>query len=183
MADRLLLEEGWENDEEKCYHIEKMWDHHHAIIRLLVASNGLYTNKQIADMVGCTDQTVSNVRNSSLGKARLAQLHKQADDEAIALGKRIMETAPLAVEMLEKQINDGLESDREEKEVRSQAVRASLGILDHAHPKTLKKQELHAHVTLEQLNEIKERHRAAKAEEAQITEAEVITDPEEDESE
>ena len=160
---------------ERSYHAKKLYDHHQGILRLLVASNGHFTNEAIANIIGCTPQTVCNVRNSDLGKVRLAEMHKKADDEAVALGKRIMEAAPVAVDMLEKTMKEGLDDEFGDKDVRSQAVRASLGVLDHAHPKTTQSKNIHAHVTVEQLDEIKERHNKARAEEADMIEAEVVT--------
>lgn len=142
------------------YHVERIWDHHRGIIRLLVASNGTFTNEQIANEIGCTAQTVSNVRNSPLAKARLEVMHGEADKDAVSIAKRIKEIAPLAVAVLEKTMGEALADEEGDDKLRNTGVRAALGALEFAVPKKAEISGVIGHVTLEQIEQMKQRARA-----------------------
>ena len=78
----------------KGHQIAKMWDNHHEIARLLVL--GL-NNAEIAERMGCTPQTVSNVRNSPVVQDKLAILHAVRDVATGDLASEIAEMAPMAL--------------------------------------------------------------------------------------
>jgi hypothetical protein len=153
--------------EEKKYEVQKIWDHHRQIIRLLVASNGSYTNQDIADQVGCSAQTVSNVRNSPIVKARVAMMHREADKNAVSIAERIRIIAPMAVDVLRQTMEQTMATNKDGESVcddklRSQGVRSAIAVLDHAHAKTVNAAVFHGHMTLAEITEIKSRVRSAK---------------------
>lgn len=147
-------------DGNQNYQIEELWDHHKQIIRLLVASNGSYTNEHIAQLVGCTAQTVSNVRNNPLAKARLEILHTEADKDAVSISRRIKEIAPIAIAVLEKTMSEALVDEDGDDKLRNAGVKSALGALEYAAPKKSELAATVTHITLEQIEKIRERARA-----------------------
>lgn len=155
---------------KKSYEIQRLWEHHHQVKRLLVISNGSYTNRQIADIVGCSKQTVSNVRNHPLMRAELEKMMAAADAEAINVGKQIREIAPLAVEVMRETMEDSLDEYADPK-VRALGVRSAIATLDHAHPKQTRGTVLHGHLSLGQIQDLKNK---VKVEQSVPTEAVMI---------
>ena len=87
-------------DGNKSYDIKRLWGQQKEILRLI--SSGLYNNKQIAEMVGVTPQTVSNIINSALGKQTLDMLQGAADSETVDLMVKIRALAPIAISVQEE---------------------------------------------------------------------------------
>ena len=147
-ADRRFATEG------RKYDIKELWDKHKEIARQLVLGG---SNVSIADTIGCTPQTVSNVRNSPLGQAELARLHSGRDDETINIAKRIEEFAPVALELLES-IMTGKQSGASvalrAKVASSHLARAGYGEVQKVHA-------LHGYVTKNDLDELKARAQGA----------------------
>ena len=90
-----FLEEGNKN-----YDIKRLWGQQKEILRMV--ASGLYNNKQIAEMVGVTPQTVSNIINSSLGKQTLEVLQGAADAETVDLMVKLRALAPIALSVQEE---------------------------------------------------------------------------------
>lgn len=88
---------------DRKYNIENMWDTHHEIIRLLL--QGL-AHVDIAAIVGCTPQTVSNVANSPICREKLAVMRAARDCDAVDLAKKIHEIAPKAIAVIEDILDD-----------------------------------------------------------------------------
>jgi len=147
---------------EKKYSIEKVWDHHHAIKRMLVATNGKFTNKEIAEAVGCTPQTVSNVRNDPMVRALIDDMQGKADEKAIDVSQKVKEMFPLAAKVLENTMRLA-ETEEDvamiDSKVLSQSVRSAVTVLDHAHPKTTQGLVMHGHLTMEQIEALKKKAR------------------------
>jgi len=158
MADSRFLE----NPEDKVYSIERIWDHHESIVNMLVATNGSFTNKQIAKEIGCSAQTVSNVRNNPLIRAKITALQGRANDEAVDVGKKIKEMFPLAAQILEntmKLVETEEDMAMADPRIISQSVRAAVTVLDHAHPKQTQATVMHGHMTMSQIDAIKNKVR------------------------
>ena len=81
------------------YDIKRLWGQQKEILRLV--ASGLYKNKDIADIVGVTPQTVSNIINSALGKQTLEILNGAADSEMVDLMVKIRALAPIALTVQE----------------------------------------------------------------------------------
>ena len=132
------------------YNIKELWDKHREITRQLVLGG---TNVTIAETIGCTPQTVSNVRNSPLGQAELQRLHGGRDEETVNIARRIEEFVPQALSVLEDIITGRMPGT-------SVALRAkvSAGHLSRAgYGEVHKVHALHGYVTKADVEEIKAR--------------------------
>lgn len=170
MPDRRFLQDRT----RKRYSIQRVWEHHHQIKRLLVASNGKFTNQQIADAVGCSAQTVSNVRNDPMVSALVRDLSGKADDEAVDIAQQVKKLAPIAFNVLRRSMENSLVED--DPKVVGQGVRSAISVLDHVHAKKQDGRVLHAHVTYDDILRAKERAVAARR--VVETEAEVVKEEE-----
>jgi len=143
--------------ENKQYQISHLWEMHKEIIRLLVMSDRGYTNKYIGEQVGCTAQTVSNVRNSPLAREEIAKLSGARDESAKELAQRVREIAPLAIDLLRETMSEAMTDGATDPKLLSQGVRGAIAVIDHAIPKQIKGEILHGHLTLGQINEMKQK--------------------------
>ena len=149
---------------ERRYNIKELWDKHREIARQLVLGG---TNVGIASVVGCTPQTVSNVRNSPIGQAELERLHGARDDETVNIAKRIEEFAPVALELLENIMTGkqpGASVALRAKVATGHLGRAGYGEVHKVHA-------LHGYVTKDDLEEIKARALSAMFERVVDTQA------------
>lgn len=134
------------------FEIQEMWERHHQICRLAVM--GL-KGKAIAETLGITEQTVSNTLNSAIVKRHLSVLRDAADLAAVDVAAEIKALAPLAVKRLREVI------ENEDADAKLQ-VTVSQDILDRAGHGAVKKtqsENLHAHLTMDEIEEIKARAR------------------------
>ena len=140
---------------QKKYQIQRLWDMHHEILRRLVIGQ---KPVDIAEELGITPQTVSNVRNSPIVQRQIKMLQSQRDADAVTIRDRIDFIAPKAVQLLEKKLDEELVEDGEVTQV---GVRAALGTLDFAVPK---RGEINVKfgVDAELLTELKERARKSQ---------------------
>jgi len=97
------------------YDIKRLWGQQKEILRLV--ASGLYKNKEIADMVGVTPQTVSNIINSALGKQTLDMLNGAADAEMVDLMVKIRALAPIALTIQEEILMDDDTPKRLKKDI------------------------------------------------------------------
>ena len=138
------------------YQIMELWDRHHAILRLLALG---MTPKQVADSLGCTTATVGNVQHGELGKRQLSLMRSAADMETVNIMEDIKKLAPIAVAKLEEIL---VNKDSDAKLV----VNVAQDLLDragHAAPKVIQGQFTHAHLTKEDIEELKERAKSITA--------------------
>ena len=82
----------------RAYDVKALWEKHHEIVRQVVLGR---TNGDIAMDIGCTPQTVSNVRNSPLAKEAIDRLSAGRDETVMNIAKRIEEFAPIALGLIE----------------------------------------------------------------------------------
>lgn len=139
---------------ERRYNIKELWDKHREIARQVVLGG---TNVAIAEAIGCTPQTVSNVRNSPLGQAELQRLHGGRDAETVDIARRIEEFAPVALSLLEDIVSGrapGASVALRARVASGQLARAGFGEVH-------KVQALHAHLSRRDIEAIKERGRSA----------------------
>jgi predicted DNA-binding protein (UPF0251 family) len=80
---------------ERSYTVSKLWSRSKEILRLV--ASGLYTQREVAEIVGVTPQTVNNLVNCALGKETLEMLDGAADAEAVDLIGKIKALAPIAL--------------------------------------------------------------------------------------
>ncbi len=141
-------------DGNQNYELCRMYGMHDEIVRLYTSGLKFVT---IAHHLQISPQTVSNLINDPLAQARISKLREARDAEAVEIGSRIMEIAPLAVDMVKKALLEGISKGDTDNKKLSAGIRASSLVLDHAHPKTVKTENIHGHVTWEQLQAIKKR--------------------------
>lgn len=101
MAEAVLKEDGRLADPNlrKTYDIQKLWDSNREILRLLVLG---WKDKEIAEKLGVTPQTVSNTRNSTLGKRQLAVMNGARDAEVMDVKKKVDSLIPMAFQVYEE---------------------------------------------------------------------------------
>ena len=80
------------------YNVQALWERHHEITRQVVLGR---TNAAIAAAIGCTPQTISNVRNSPLAKSEIERLSGARDEDTMSIARRIEEFAPIALQVIE----------------------------------------------------------------------------------
>lgn len=135
----------------KTWCVTEMWDLHKEIARRIHLGQ---KNVVIAKAVGCDPQTVSLVRNSPVVQEHLAIMGGAADADTVDISKRIQELAPQALDVLEEVMNA--------KEQASLALRAKVAesLLDragHAAVRTIRSEGIHAHLTSNDLDKIRQR--------------------------
>jgi len=93
-----------ENRKPIKYQIKHLWGQQKEIIRLV--ASGLYTQKEVAEMVGVSANTVWTIVNSELGRQMLSMLDGASDLETIDLMARLKMLAPLALRVQEEMLFD-----------------------------------------------------------------------------
>lgn len=139
------------------YDIKNIWERQGEMIRRTAL--GL-SNKEVADEIGCSAQTVSNVRNSPLGRAKLAELTARLDEETLDIQKRIQQFAPQALEVLENII----EGRYEEASLNLRAKVASDHLARAGHGTIQKSSSISTVLTADEISRIKARSSRAQAE-------------------
>ncbi len=132
------------------YQIREVQEWHHQILRLAVLG---YRPSDVADILGCTTATVSNVINSELGKRQLMVMRGAADATAVDVMAEIKRLSPVALQRLEEIITT---PDVPVKLVADVAM----DLLDRAGygaPKVIQGQFTHAHLTKEDIEDLKRR--------------------------
>ncbi len=143
--------------EKREYDIKQLWDSHQEILRLLVLGKN---NQQVAEELGITPQTVSNVRNSPLARERLQELQNGRDAETTQIHKRVQQFVPVALKLLE----DIIEGKREDASIGLQA-RTAENYLGRAGHGTIQKIVSHSStLSRDDIEAIKERARSAARE-------------------
>ena len=135
------------------WQVGRMWDKHHEIKRLLLIG---HTNVEIAEMVGCTPQTVSNVKNSEIVQEELSIMRAARDAESIDVATEIRNLAPVAIGMVKEVIN-GQTIDGEKPNL-PMRLRTAEKLLDRAgYGGVQRSVGVHAVFTKDDLDEIKQR--------------------------
>lgn len=146
-----VIDKRFSQEGNKNYHITKMWDLHHAIARLIVLG---FKYVDIATKLNITPQTVSNAANNPVVKRQIALLRGAADKETIDISQKIKELAPKAVQVMEEVMD-------QEGDVSSRRL-AAKDILEMSGHKAVSKIAVgHAHLTIQDIEEIKANARSA----------------------
>lgn len=149
--------------EPRQYQIKQLWDLHHEILRRLLIGQ---KSVEIAADLDVTPATISYVKNSEVGKKQLSLMRSAADVTAVDIAGRIKELAAKAVEVMEA----GLDSENPIG-IRMKAACDILDRAGHGAPKVLRTENIHAHLTAEDISRIKQ---VARMEAAGIIEAEIV---------
>jgi len=147
-----------------------MWDRHHEIKRRIVLG---HTNDQIAQVLGITPQTVSNVRNSPIVMMEVERLRAERDAECLDLAKELEPLQKEAIKVLREIFSKEGEGSAT-IDLKYKAARDLLmpgGMVREPHK--VKAEVAHGIFTMQELEEIKNRVKFAKAQ-GQVVEAEAV---------
>lgn len=123
---------------------------------LLLHYNGL-SHIQIAEEVGLTQHTVSLIVNSDLGRQFLSKLYEETATHAADVKKILDLASPLAAKNLVRVATGEVDATTKEQ------MEASREILDRAgYAKVAKSENVHAHLTAEDILKLKQTGRARK---------------------
>jgi len=152
MADKRLVVDTSERknpyDKSRKYQIETLWERHREILRLRLLG---HKAKAIASILNVTEVTVCNAINSNLGRRHLALMSAARDAEAIDTAKEIDKMVPKAIKIYDK-ILDG------DKDVPlTLQAKVASEVIDRKVPKVTRSENVHAHFTSEEIDEIKKR--------------------------
>lgn len=140
------------NGDGRRYQIQNLWDTHHEIIRLAVLG---MKHVDIARELGVTAVTVSTCLNSEVGRRQLELMRGARDSETIDLAVEIRRKAPVAFRLLQEYMEN---SDFDPK----QRIAIAMDTMDRAGygaPRIVEGRMVHAHLTADDLNDIKQRAR------------------------
>jgi hypothetical protein len=156
---------------KRTWQVSKVWELHDEIKRRILLGQ---KNKVIAEALGCSPQTVSNVRNSPVIQDQLAIMRGARDASTIDIARDIQEFAPKALELL-KSVVEGKGSGQDA----SIALRAreANNFLDRSGHSAVRKHDVrgvHAVLTIDDIEDIKRRAKEAKG---PVIEAEFTTEP------
>ena len=140
------------------FRVSKIWESHAEITRRILLGQ---KNTEIATAIGCSSMTVSNVRNSPVIQDKLAVMSGARDAYTVDIARDIQEFAPKALDLLKNIVlGKGIGANA------SPALRAkeSNNFLDRAGFGAVRKEQvLHAHLTSEEIDQIKERAMGANS--------------------
>lgn len=135
--------------EERSFNIKQLWQRSHEIINLAVRG---MKNVEIAEFMGVTPVTVSNILNSELGMRKMSELRQARDEEVKKDVARIRHLTDKALSFYNKALtNEHGEIDlKTQKEVADTVVLQLSGL--RAPDKSVS-----IHLTSDELNEFKKR--------------------------
>lgn len=138
-------------DEPRQYQIKQLWELHHEILRRLVIGQ---KSVDIARDLNVTPAVISYVKNSEIGKKQLSLMRSAADVSAVDVAGHIKRLAAQAVQVMEEGMCD----------TNPMAIRmkAAVDVLDRAGfgaPKIFRSENIHAHLTRDDIEQIKARAR------------------------
>jgi hypothetical protein len=140
----------------KTWKVAQIWDLHYEIARRIALGE---KSVDIAEALGVSAQTVSNVKRSPAIEKHVEVLRGAMDADTIDLGRRIQEIAPLALDLLEDVIKGN--GDGQNASI-GQRIKVADKHLDRAGYSPVRKFEgAMAHLTAEDIENIKERARNA----------------------
>jgi hypothetical protein len=142
-------------EEPRQYQIQQLWELHHEILRRLVIGQ---KSVDIARDLNVTAPVVSYVKNSEVGRKQLSLMRSAANVSAIDVAGHIRELAGKAVAVME----ECLEGDHP----MSTKFRAAADVLDRAGfgaPKIIRSENIHAHLTADDIEQIKQRAKSEMA--------------------
>lgn len=150
---------------DRKYEIQNMWERHHEIVRLTLLG---HAPKDIAHKLGVTPQTICNTLNSKIVRDKLEIMRAQRDAATVSAAQAIKDLAPKAIAIVDKILQSELGTV-------SPAVQLSAAkdILDrNGHKPPEKVQHMHAHLTGEEIEAIKQRALANGLRQGKVIEAE-----------
>ena len=136
--------------------VGEMTELHHEICRHVLLG---MKNVEIASKLGCTPQTVSNVRNSPIVKHRLRELSAVRDAVAVNFAAEVQARASRAFEILDEALMD--ETGEVPLMMRLKEANNILDRVERVEGIGQRNLHLHAHLTMDDIEELKRRALAA----------------------
>lgn len=159
------------SEQPRKYQIQSLWDQSHQILRLTALG---MKPKAIASLLSITPETVGNCIHSELGKRQLSILRGAIDIASVDVKKEIGRLAREGLPILE----EIMKSPNTKPELRTHIARDMLDRDGFGAPKIIQGQFAHAHLTADDLEEIKKRAASIRAESVQndeVVDVEVIS--------
>jgi len=147
---------------ESTYDIKQLWQRSHEILGL--ALQGM-KQTEIAKILNISPVTVSNTLNSTLGKEKLSALREGRDEHYVKVSEEIKKLTIKALQTYHH-LFDSANVDAKMKKETADTI--TLEIAGMRAPTKVDTRTLHAHATLEEINEFKRRGLEA-AKEAGVT--------------
>lgn len=129
--------------------VKEMNERHHEIARMVLLG---YKNVEIAKMLNISKEFVCAVRNAPPVKEQVAILKGVRDAETVDIAKQIQETLPACIAYLQGTVGDDDISDG----IRSRNSLSLLAIGGHGPSKNVNVKGVHAVLTAEDIQEIRE---------------------------
>lgn len=142
----------------KTWQVSKVWDLHHEIKRRILLGE---KNTRIAEAVGCSSQTVSNVRNSAVIQDQLAIMRGARDAYTVDIAREIQEFAPKALDLLKKVVDGDGAGANASISLRAKEANNFLDRAGHSPIRRTDVRGLHAVLTKDDIEEIKQRARGS----------------------
>ena len=139
------------SDREHTYDIKQLWQRSHEILGL--ALQGM-KQVEIAKILNISPVTVSNTLNSTLGKEKLSVLRGERDEHYIQVSEEIKKLTIKALNTYH-QLFDNPTIDAKMKKETADTI--TLDIAGMRAPTKIDSRTLHAHATLEEIEEFKRR--------------------------
>lgn len=150
---------------QRQYEPQRLGQLHREILRLLILG---YSNKHVAQLLGCTPETVCNAKNSAVGAAQLGLMHMARDSRFIDAQAYVSENAGRNIQMLQELAEDPMIPPQ----TRARVLTDLVGIAGFVRPQRVQIQGNVTHLTLEDIERIKERARLACSEAGQLIDIE-----------
>lgn len=88
--------------------LRKLYDRKHEMRRLIALG---MTNQQIAAILGCSTQTVSNERNNELARWEIDRLHAERDAATADIQETIRAATPVAMKLMERALSGEVDGE------------------------------------------------------------------------
>ena len=140
------------------FKVSKIWENHHEIKRRVLLGQ---KNTVIAEALGCSVATVSNVRNSPVVQDELAIMRGARDAYTVDIARDIQEFAPKALDLLKDLILG--KGPGENASIALRGKYASNWLDRAGYAPIRKEQRISTHLTAEEIQGIKERAQSVMA--------------------
>lgn len=147
---------------DRSWNIKQLWQRSHEIINLALSGN---KNSDIARKLGITAQTVSNTLNSPMAQEKLSAMRLQRDCATLDVAKEVSRLLPKAMKIYEEILDGKGDRGIGEKasphlvKMTADTIMQDLG--GYRQPAKIQGMFAHAHLTKDEIDELKERGRSA----------------------
>lgn len=145
--------DGRRVEKRKTYEIKELWQRNHEIVNLAVRG---YKGVEIAEILNIHPQTVSNTLNCELGERKLSDMRLERDEETKKISEKIRILTKRALDVYH-QIFDDESGECNLKDKKAVADTVMLELSGHRAPTKIHSSSVHATLTRDELESLKER--------------------------